>query len=57
MKIGQFMSYYKRKKLYQKIQQKLWPDNYLQALLCLQSIMQNLYWKWDFWNYLVILDM
>ena len=33
------------KKFYQKIPQKLRPENYFQALLSLQKIKHNLYWK------------
>ena len=36
MKFGQIISYYKKKKIYQKILQKLRPVNYFQELLCFQ---------------------
>ena len=47
MTFGQFMSYYKRK-IHQKILQKLRPENLIQALLCLQRTKHNLYWKMNF---------
>ena len=37
-----------KKTFYQKIQQKLRPENKFQAFLCLQRIKHNLYWKMKF---------
>ena len=37
-----------KKKIYQKILQKLGPDKWLQALLCFQRIKYNSYWKMIF---------
>ena len=48
MKFRKFMSYYKIKKIYQKIRQKLQTENYFQDFLCLQRIKHNLYWKMRF---------
>ena len=45
MKFGQIMSYYKRKKIIKQFHKKLRPENKFQALLCLQRIKHNLYWK------------
>ena len=39
------MSYHRRKKIYKTIPGKLRPENYFQALLSLQRIKRNLYWK------------
>ena len=45
MKFSQFTAILQKKKNYQKIPQKLLPGNYFQAILCLQIIKHNLYWK------------
>ena len=37
-----------KKKSHQKILQKLWPENWFQALLCLQRIKHKFYWKMKF---------
>ena len=44
MKFGQFVKLQK-KKFYQKILQKLWPENWIQALLCWQRINHNFHCK------------
>ena len=47
MKFDEFMSYYKRKNLIEKFH-KNWLVNQFQALLCLQKIKHNFYWKMKF---------
>ena len=39
---------FQKKKIPQKILQKLRPENQFQALLCLQRIKHNFYWKMKF---------
>ena len=48
MKFGQFMSYSKGSNFIEKFYKKRRPENYFQALLCLQRIKDNLYWKIKF---------
>ena len=48
MKFGQFMSYYKRKTFVKKILQKLRPQNWSHALLCVQRIRYNFCQKMKF---------
>ena len=45
-----------KKKFYQKILEKLVPENWFQALLCLQRIQCKLYWKMKFLNQAALLD-
>ena len=47
MKFGQFISYYK-KKVYQKIIQKLRQKTSSRPLSCLKRSKRNLYWKMKF---------
>ena len=56
IKFGQFVTFQK-KAFCQIILQKLRPEIKFQVLLCLQRIRHNLYWKWNFWSKLLILDM
>ena len=52
MKLGQFISFYRRKKLIRKFYKKLRSDNQFQALLSFQRIKYNLYSNMKFLSYL-----